>query len=47
MLLKIMEQNLKDVTEHRITWDDPSVYVQNACITDPSLGSKDHSTLYF
>ena len=43
---KDYEQNLKDVTEHRITWDDPSVYVQNACITDPSLAPKDHSTLY-
>ena len=43
---KDYEQNLKDVTEHRITWDDPSVYVQNACITDPSLAPKDNSTLY-
>ncbi|MAK04438.1 MAG: phytoene desaturase [Euryarchaeota archaeon] len=43
---KDYEQNLKDVTEHRITWNDPSIYVQNACITDPSLAPNGNSTLY-
>ncbi len=43
---KDYEQNLKDVTEHRITWDDPSLYVQNASITDKSLAPEGNSTLY-
>jgi len=43
---KDYEQNLKDVSEHRITWNDPSIYVQNACITDPSLAPNGNSTLY-
>ncbi len=40
------EKNLKDVSECRIPWDDPSIYVQNACITDPSLAPEGNSTLY-
>ena len=40
------ESNLEDITKHRITWEDPSVYVQNACITDPSLAPEGCSTLY-
>jgi phytoene desaturase len=43
---KDYENNLKDITEHKITWDDPSLYVQNACITDPSLAPAGKSTLY-
>jgi phytoene desaturase len=38
--------NLKDVTENKITWDDPSLYVQNACLTDPSMAPEGHSTIY-
>ena len=40
------EENLKDITNHKITWEDPSLYVQNACITDPSLAPSGQSTLY-
>ena len=40
------EGNLRDISEHRITWDDPSIYVQNACVTDPSLAPEGCSTLY-
>ncbi|MBT5727723.1 phytoene desaturase family protein [bacterium] len=40
------ENNLKDITQHRLTWDDPSVYVQNASITDDSLAPDGHSTIY-
>ena len=29
-----------------VTWDDPSVYVQNASITDDSLAPDGHSTIY-
>ena len=40
------EGNLKDISEHRITWSDPSLYVQNACVTDPSMAPDGCSTLY-
>ena len=40
------EKNLEDITEHRMTWDDPSVYVQNASITDDSLAPEGQSTIY-
>ena len=40
------ESNLEDITKHRVTWEDPSIYVQNACITDPSLAPDGCSTLY-
>jgi phytoene dehydrogenase-like protein len=40
------ENNLKDITNHRLTWDDPSVYVQNASITDDSLAPDGHSTVF-
>jgi phytoene desaturase len=40
------KQNLRDIEElHRLS-DDPSFYVQNACVTDPSLAPKKMSTLY-
>ncbi|MEK9738359.1 MAG: phytoene desaturase family protein [Euryarchaeota archaeon] len=40
------ESSLKDIDNHKIPWNDPSIYVQNACITDPSLAPDGHSTLY-
>lgn len=40
------EKNLEEITNHRLTWDDPSVYVQNASITDDSLAPEGHSTVY-
>jgi phytoene desaturase len=41
------EDNLEDIEKHhRITWDDPSVYVQNASVTDPSLAPDGCSTVY-
>ena len=39
--------NLEDIeNHHRLTWDDPSVYVQNACVTDPQMAPEGHSTVY-
>ena len=39
--------NLEDIEKHhRITWDDPSVYVQNACVTDPQMAPEGCSTVY-
>lgn len=38
--------NLDDIeNKHRLS-DDPSVYVQNACVTDPGLAPKGQHTLY-
>ena len=40
------ESNLKDVEERHVLSEDPSFYVQNACVTDPGLAPAGHSTLY-
>jgi len=46
-LAKDYRQNLGDIErEHRLTSEDPSFYVQNACVTDPSLAPEGMSTLY-
>jgi phytoene desaturase len=39
-------ENLKDIESRHVLSADPSVYVQNACVTDPSLAPKGMSTLY-
>ena len=40
------QQNLRDIeVNHRLS-NDPSVYVQNACVTDKSLAPPGHSALY-
>jgi phytoene desaturase len=39
-------ENLADIeNRHRLS-EDPSIYVQNACVTDSSLAPEGHSTLY-
>ena len=38
--------NLADIETRHALGPDPSMYVQNACITDPSLAPAGHSTLY-
>ena len=43
---KDYQKNLREVTENKVTWDDPSVYVQNACVTDPTMAPGGHSTIY-
>ncbi len=45
-LAKDYKQNLQDIeASHRLS-AEPSFYVQNASITDPTLAPKGHSTLY-
>ncbi len=45
-LAKDYRQNLRDIEEdHRLS-EDPSFYVQNACVTDKSLAPSGMSTLY-
>ena len=43
---KNYENNLEEITNHKLTWEDPSLYVQNACVTDPELAPEGCSTLY-
>lgn len=40
------EKNLRDIEQDFILPDDPSFYVQNACVSDSSLAPQGHSTLY-
>ncbi|MGN6552713.1 MAG: phytoene desaturase family protein [Verrucomicrobiota bacterium] len=39
-------RNLDDIENRHVLSEDPSFYVQNACVTDPGLAPRDHSTLY-
>jgi phytoene desaturase len=39
-------KNLQDIEDRHVLSDDPSFYVQNACVTDPALAPRGHSTLY-
>ena len=39
-------KNLDDIENRHVLSDDPSFYVQNACVTDPGLAPPGHSTLY-
>ena len=43
---KDYQKNLREVTQNKVTWDDPSVYVQNACVTDSTMAPEGHSTIY-
>lgn len=43
---KDYERNLDEIENQHVLSGDPSIYVQNACVTDPSLAPKGHSTLY-
>ncbi len=45
-LAKDYERNLRDIERDHVLSDDPSFYVQNACVTDSSLAPKGMSTLY-
>jgi phytoene desaturase len=45
-LSKNYEQNLRDIERDHVLSADPSFYVQNACVTDPSLAPRGCSTLY-
>ena len=40
------EQNLREIERDFTLPQDPSFYVQNACVTDPDLAPKGDSTLY-
>jgi phytoene desaturase len=40
------EQNLAEIDQHHVLSKQPSFYVQNASVTDPTLAPADGSTLY-
>jgi len=40
------ERNLEQIEVEKTLPEDPSYYVQNACVTDPSLAPRGHSALY-
>lgn len=40
------ERNLRQIEQEFVLPDDPSFYIQNACVTDASLAPEGHSTLY-
>lgn len=40
------EGNLKDIEERHVLSSDPSIYIQNASVTDPTLAPAGQSTLY-
>ncbi|MFN7813770.1 MAG: phytoene desaturase, partial [Planctomycetia bacterium] len=39
-------ENLADIEHRHVLSRDPSMYVQNACVTDPTLAPRGTSTLY-
>jgi phytoene desaturase len=45
-LSKDYRQNLADIERRHVLSADPSMYVQNACVTDPTLAPRGMSTLY-
>jgi phytoene desaturase len=45
-IAKDYAQNMRDIAHRHALSGDPSFYVQNACVTDPSLAPPGKSTLY-
>jgi phytoene desaturase len=45
-IAKAYEKNLDDIENRHVLSEDPSIYVQNASVTDPTLAPKGQSTLY-
>lgn len=43
---KNYEQNMQDIAQRHVLSEDPSLYVQNACVTDRSLAPRGRSTIY-
>ena len=43
---KDYRKNMQDIAQGHVLSEDPSIYVQNACVTDRSLAPPDKSTVY-
>jgi phytoene desaturase len=39
-------KNLDEIENRHVLSEDPSIYIQNACVTDATLAPRGHSTLY-
>jgi phytoene desaturase len=46
LLSEDYRRNVREIEEGLVPPGAPSVYVQNACVTDPALAPRGHSTLY-
>lgn len=46
LISEMYDRNLREIEVEHVLSEDPSVYVQNACVTDPSLAPQGCSTLY-
>ncbi len=46
LLAEDYRRNVREIEEGLVPPGAPSVYVQNACVTDPALAPRGHSTLY-
>ncbi|HSK38539.1 MAG TPA: phytoene desaturase family protein [Arenibaculum sp.] len=46
LLARDYRRNIRDIEEGTALPDEPSLYVQNACVTDPHQAPPGHSTLY-
>jgi phytoene desaturase len=40
------QKNVREIADDLVLSEDPSIYVQNACVTDPTLAPEGQSTLY-
>ena len=40
------KKNVEEISSTKVLSEDPSIYIQNAIVTDPSLAPEDKSTLY-
>ncbi len=45
-IAKDYQRNMQDIAERHVLSEDPSIYVQNACVTDRSLAPDGKSTIY-
>ncbi|MEP6603191.1 MAG: phytoene desaturase family protein [Spartobacteria bacterium] len=45
-IAKDYARNLEEIEDRHVLSEDPSFYVQNACVTDPTLAPPGQSTLY-
>lgn len=43
---KDYQRNLKDIENDHVLTEDPSFYIHNPCVTDPSMAPRGHSSLY-
>ena len=43
---KDYQRNLKDIENDHVLTEDPSFYIHNPCVTDPSMAPPGHSSLY-